>query len=54
MVDPVGATLGAIGLTALFTTCLDVWDFVDAGKAHSSNFSLLRTKLDNQRILFII
>ena len=58
MVDPVGTGLGvaglAVGLAALFTSCLDVWDFVDAGKAHASNFSLLRTKLDNQRILFII
>lgn len=51
MVDPVGA---ALGLAALFTTCLEVWDFVDAGRAHATNFSLLRTKLDNQRILFVI
>ncbi|KAG9229645.1 prion-inhibition and propagation-domain-containing protein [Amylocarpus encephaloides] len=54
----VGTTVGAtglvVGLATLFTTCLQVWDFVDAGKAHVTNFSLLRTKLDNQRILFMI
>jgi hypothetical protein len=54
MTDPVGVADIAIGVAALFTTCLQVWDFVDAGRAHASNFSLLRTKLDNQRILFVI
>ena len=53
-VEPISLSIGVVGLAALFTTCLDVWDFVDAGRSHASNFSLLRTKLDNQRILFII
>jgi ubiquitin-conjugating enzyme E2 D/E len=53
-VEPISLSIGVVGLAALFTTCLDVCDFVDAGRSHASNFSLLRTKLDNQRILFII
>jgi ubiquitin-conjugating enzyme E2 D/E len=53
-VEPISLSIGVVGLAALFITCLDVWDFVDAGRSHASNFSLLRTKLDNQRILFII
>jgi hypothetical protein len=54
MADALNVTSAAIGLAALFTTCLQVWDFVDAGRAHGNNFSLLRTKLDNERILFVI
>ena len=51
MADPVGT---ALGLAALSTTCLEVWDLVDAGLAHVINFGLLRTKLGIQRILFVI
>lgn len=54
MADPLGVSGIAIGVAALFTTCLQVWDFVDAGKAHARTFGLLRTKLENQRLLFVI
>jgi hypothetical protein len=30
MVDPVGTALGLVGLAAIFSTCLEVWDFIDA------------------------
>jgi ubiquitin-conjugating enzyme E2 D/E len=53
-VEPISLTVGVVGLAALFTTCIEVWDFVDAGRSQASNFSLLRTKLDNQRMLFLI
>ncbi|RFU34279.1 hypothetical protein B7463_g2095, partial [Scytalidium lignicola] len=52
--DPVSLGIGVVGLASLFTTCLDLWDFVDAGRSHATSFDLLQTKLDNQRILFII
>ncbi len=53
-VEPISLSIGVVGLTALFTACIDVWDFVDAGRSQATNFSLLRTKLDIQRILFVI
>src|SRR5258708_4286357 len=49
MVDPVGASLGFLGLAGLFTTVVDVWDFVDAGRGYAERFSYLKTRLDNQR-----
>jgi len=51
MADPVGT---ALGLAALPTTCLQVWDFVDICRAHTTNSSLLRIKLDIQRIIFVM
>jgi len=54
MAEPVGIALGVLGLAGLFSATLEAWSFVDSGRAHARNFSLLRTKLDNQRILFVI
>jgi hypothetical protein len=54
MVDPVGTALGVVGLAAIFSTCLEVWDFIDAGREHAISFSLHRTKLDNQQMIFLI
>jgi ubiquitin-conjugating enzyme E2 D/E len=53
-VDPVGTALGVAGLAAIFSTCLEVWDFIDAGREHAISLSLHRTKLDNQRMIFLI
>ncbi|RYP13842.1 hypothetical protein DL767_010531 [Monosporascus sp. MG133] len=54
MAEPVGTAIGVLGLAGLFSTTLQAWSFIDAGRAHAKNFSLFRTKLDNQRILFMI
>ena len=49
-----GLAVGVVSLTSLFKTTLEIWEFVDAGRSHAQNFSLLRTKLDTQRVLFLI
>ncbi|RYP73010.1 hypothetical protein DL771_003878 [Monosporascus sp. 5C6A] len=54
MAEPVGTAIGVLGLAGLFSTTLQAWSFIDAGRAHAKNFSLFRTKLDNQRVLFMI
>jgi len=54
MCDPVGASLGALGLIGLFKATLEVWEFVDAGRRHAESFDRLRNKLDNQRACFLI
>jgi hypothetical protein len=54
MVDPVGTALGVVGLAAIFSTCLEVWEFIDVGGEHAISLSLHRTKLDNQRMIFLI
>lgn len=52
--EAVGLAVGVVSLTSLFKTTLEIWEFVDAGRSHAQNFSLLRTKLDTQRVLFLI
>ena len=52
--EAAGLAVGVLGLTSLFKTTLEIWEFVDAGRSHAQNFSLLRTKLDTQRVLFLI
>jgi hypothetical protein len=54
MVDPVGTAFGVVGLAAIFSTCLEVWEFIDARREHAISFSLHRTRLDNQRMIFLI
>ncbi|KAH8174655.1 prion-inhibition and propagation domain-containing protein [Sarocladium implicatum] len=46
--------IGVLGLAGLFKVTLEVWDFVDAGRDFSKNFNYLRTRLDNQRAIFLI
>jgi hypothetical protein len=53
MGDPLSATFGVLGLAALFTTVTEIWSFVDTGRDCSEDFSYLRTRLDNQRELFV-
>lgn len=38
MADPVGITLGVLGLAGLFSTVVEVWDFVDAGRGYAESF----------------
>lgn len=53
MTDPVGATLGVLGLAGLFSNVIEIWDFVDAGRGYAESFSYLKTRLDNQREIFV-
>ena len=41
MVDPVGATLGVLGLAGLFTVCVDCFDYIQSGRSLGKDFALL-------------
>lgn len=49
-----GLVIGIVSLAGLFKTALEAWEFVDAGRAHAENLSFFRTRLDNQRAVFLI
>lgn len=51
MADP---AIGDLNLVGLFKATLEIWGFVDAGTDFSARFSYLRTRLDNQRAIFLI
>jgi len=52
--EPAGLAIGVLGLAGIFKTVLEAWEFVDAARAHTENFSYFRTRLDTQRALFLI
>ncbi|KAF7556173.1 hypothetical protein G7Z17_g1585 [Cylindrodendrum hubeiense] len=49
-----GLAIGIVGLAGLFKTTLEAWEFVDAARDHAENFNYLKTRLDNQRAIFLI
>jgi ubiquitin-protein ligase len=52
--DGIGLAIGVVGLAGLFKTALEAWEFIEAGRAHAESFSFFRTRLDNQRVIFLI
>lgn len=53
-VEPISLTIGAIALASLFTTCLDCFDLIDAGRNISRDVDIALAKLNNQRAIFVI
>ncbi|RGP59664.1 ibr finger domain [Fusarium longipes] len=49
-----GLVIGVVGLVGLFKTVLEAWDFVDSARDHAESFKYFRTRLDNQRAIFLI
>ncbi|KAK7419370.1 hypothetical protein QQX98_003322 [Neonectria punicea] len=43
----------AIGIGGLLKVAVEAWEFFDAAQAHAANVHYLKTRLDNQRRLFI-
>ena len=46
--------LGVVGLVGLFGTCIQCIDLFEVGKAQSGSLDILSTKLDNQKVLFLV
>jgi hypothetical protein len=50
MVDPVGATLGVLGLAGLFTVAVDCFDYIKAGRTVGKSFAICETQLTALRM----
>jgi hypothetical protein len=50
----VGLAIGGVGLAALFSTCLDCFEFVVAAREFGSNYELLCTQLGLERLRFLL
>src|SRR5215469_4579784 len=50
MVDPVGATLGVLGLAGLFTVCVDCFDYIQSGRSLGKDFALLEAQFSALRL----
>ncbi len=48
--EPVGLTLAVIGLSGLFSTCVDCFQLVQKGRCLGGDYHILETKYNNQRI----
>ncbi|MCJ1397230.1 hypothetical protein MMC11_000422 [Xylographa trunciseda] len=54
MADPVGLTLGLLGLAGLFSTCLQCLDLVQLGRAYARDYEIIQTKFEAQKVRFMI
>lgn len=52
--EAAGLAIGILGLAGLFKSTLEAWEFVDAYRGYEENFNYSRTRLDNQRAIFLI
>lgn len=52
--EPASFAIGVAGLAALFETCLRGFELFEQGKDFGRSYLLLMTRLDAQRLLFII
>ena len=54
MAEAAGLVLGALGIAGLFSACIDVFEFVQVGRARTRDLEVLATKLENQKARFVI
>jgi Prion-inhibition and propagation len=50
MVDPVGTTLGVIGLVSLFSVCVECFDYIEKGRTQGTDFAILKNQLNGLRL----
>src|ERR1700712_5460660 len=50
MTEPVGATLGVLGLAGLFTVCVNCFDYVQSGRAIGKDCALIDNQLSAIRL----
>ena len=50
MADPVGITIGVVGLAGLFSSAVDCFEYVQLGRNFGKNFGTSLLKLDNARL----
>jgi hypothetical protein len=54
MAEAAGLAVGVVALTGLFTTCTQCLDLIQLGKAYASDYELLQTKFEAQKLRFLI
>ena len=54
MADPASLTLGILGVAGLFSVCVQCFDMVQMGRSRNRDFEILHTKLDVQKVRFLI
>ena len=52
--EPISFAAGIVSLAGLFSTCVQCFDMVQLGRARNRDFEILHTKLDNQKVRFMI
>ncbi|KAI4232849.1 MAG: hypothetical protein LQ349_004749 [Xanthoria aureola] len=52
--EPVSLSIGAVGLMALLTTCVECFEYVDAAKTYGRNLELLTTKFAVEKARLLI
>lgn len=52
--EPFGLAAGAAGLLGLFTTSLQLYDIIDAGKKSKLDYEILKTKLGLERVRLLL
>ncbi|CAJ0551360.1 Ff.00g112900.m01.CDS01 [Fusarium sp. VM40] len=52
--EATGLVIGIVGLAGIFKIALEAWEFVDSARGQAESFEFLRTRLDNQRVIFLI
>ncbi|KAK8135374.1 hypothetical protein PG984_003314 [Apiospora sp. TS-2023a] len=52
MAEPVGTTLGALGVVGLLSVCLDCFQFIEDGRSVGKGFTLLHGEFINQQFRF--
>jgi hypothetical protein len=45
-IDPVGLTIGALGLASLFGICVECFGYVDGGRSDGRDLEILIAKLE--------
>ena len=54
MAEAAGLAVGLVSLAGLFGSCIQCFDMVQLGRARNRDFEILHTKLDNQKVRFMI
>ncbi|MCJ1242180.1 hypothetical protein MMC14_010187 [Varicellaria rhodocarpa] len=52
--EPISFAAGIVSLAGLFSVCVQCFDMVQLGRARNRDFEILHTKLDNQKVRFMI
>ena len=51
--ETAGLAIGVAGLTALFSSCVQCWGYISAGRAFAQDFAIQHMKLDIEKTLFL-
>ena len=54
MAEAIGLTFGGVALASLFSTCIECFDYIHAGRSFSEDFEILLAKLDVEKARLLI